>query len=111
VDDTADLLREQFGQLAQHRAEAIARTETVGGFNGASRRVAVGSGLVARRQWLATVDARTRDSHANLNGHTTLDADDPYPNGLMFPGDPSGPPRETVNCRCTEIFLTAEETS
>lgn len=109
IDDLAKAVRSVFTDLSTWRAEAIARTETVGGYNAASRTVAAASGVVAAREWLATSDTRTRDSHAELDGHRTAGLDDPYPNGLMHPGDPGGSPEETVNCRCVELYVLAEE--
>ncbi len=109
VPKLADRLTAVFDGLQTWRAETIARTETVGGHNAASRTAAAASGLVAARQWLAASDGRVRDSHAELDGHTTNGMDDPYPNGLMHPGDPSGPAEETVNCRCVETYVLADE--
>ena len=33
----------------------------------------------------------------------TVPIDQPFPNGLMYPGDPSGSPGEIINCRCDMI--------
>ena len=52
--------------------------------------------------WIATLDGRTRHSHALLHG-TKKDADGYYKNGLQYPGDPDGEPEEVYNCRCCEI--------
>ncbi len=52
------------------------------------------------KQWDATLDARTRDSHAMVDGEIR-ELDDEFSNGLMFPGDPSGSAAEVINCRCT----------
>jgi HK97 family phage portal protein len=109
VGDLATRVRSVFTDLSTWRAETIARTEVVGGYNAASREVAVGSGQVQARQWLATSDGRTRSSHAELDGYTTNGLDDAYPNGLMHPGDPAGTPEQTVNCRCTEIYVLTDE--
>ena len=64
---------------------------------------AQGMGIKCKKVWLATLDSRTRDSHQHLDGKTA-DVDEKFPNGLMFPGDPSGPPGEVYNCRCTLIY-------
>lgn len=51
------------------------------------------------KQWDSTLDARTRDSHAKLDGEIR-EMDEPFSNGLMFPGDPHGIAAEVINCRC-----------
>lgn len=51
------------------------------------------------KQWDATLDGRTRDSHAKLDGEIR-EIDDPFSNGLMYPGDPHGAAAEVINCRC-----------
>lgn len=109
VDTIAARLRGVFDDLSSSRARTIARTEVVGGFNAASQHVARSSGLVTRRRWLATSDSRTRDSHKHLDGHETVGMDDAYPIRVMHPGDPSGPSEETINCRCVEEYVLADE--
>lgn len=59
-------------------------------------------GIKVRKEWLATIDGRTRHSHAMLDGKV-VDKDKKFENGCMFPGDPNGPPWEVYNCRCTLI--------
>lgn len=54
------------------------------------------------KQWDATLDGRTRDSHAALDGEIR-EADEEFSNGLMFPGDPAGSASEVVNCRCAVL--------
>lgn len=51
------------------------------------------------KQWDATLDGRTRDSHAKVDGEIR-DVDKRFSNGLMFPGDPNGAAAEVINCRC-----------
>ena len=52
------------------------------------------------KQWDATLDGRTRDSHRRVDGEIR-ELDEKFSNGLMFPGDPSGSAAEVINCRCT----------
>lgn len=52
------------------------------------------------KQWDAALDARTRDSHARVDGEIR-ELDEKFSNGLRFPGDPHGSAAEVVNCRCT----------
>ena len=51
------------------------------------------------KQWDATLDGRTRESHAKVDGEIR-ELDKPFSNGLMFPGDPSGGAAEVIHCRC-----------
>lgn len=51
------------------------------------------------KRWVAVMDERTRVSHASINGEV-VEVEEPFSNGLMYPGDPSGPPEEVYNCRC-----------
>lgn len=107
IDKLAERLRKVFSDLSSWRAETIARTETVGGYNAAAHEVAANSGLVVQRRWLATDDARTRRTHRELDGMVVTGTEGTYgASGLRFPGDPLGRPSETINCRCVELFET-----
>ena len=59
-------------------------------------------GIILQKEWISTNDSRTRHSHAALDG-AIVDQDKKFDNGLMYPGDPSGRPEETWNCRCTLV--------
>lgn len=50
--------------------------------------------------WIATLDNRTRDSHARLDG-AEISLDDAFDNGLQRPRDPDGSFAEICNCRCS----------
>lgn len=63
---------------------------------------ASGLGIKLKKTWVATLDDRVRDSHAELDGETVA-IDEPFSNGLMCPRDPDGEPAEVYNCRCTMI--------
>lgn len=103
IDDLAARLTESFRGLSTWRAEMIARTETIGGYNGASQTAAEEIGIEMGKRWLATEDHRTRPSHADMDGYTVA-LGGKFPNGCSYPGDPSGPADETVNCRCTTLY-------
>ena len=85
------------------RAKTIARTEghriqqmsTVD-----AQQAAKAKGADVVKQWDATLDGRTRDSHRRVDGEVR-ELDEKFSNGLMFPGDPNGGAAEVVNCRCT----------
>lgn len=57
-------------------------------------------GVIQKKVWIATPDDRTRESHLLMDGEE-VDIDEPFSNGLMYPGDPSGDAGEVYNCRCT----------
>ncbi len=79
-----------------------ARTMMVGAENGGrfdSFQRAIGLGIEMKKMWSATMDSRTRDSHAVLDGET-VELDEKFSNGLIYPGDPDGAPGEVYNCRC-----------
>ena len=59
-------------------------------------------GIRLQKEWLATLDSRTRHSHRRLDGERR-DPDDEFSNGCRYPGDPRGKPAEVYNCRCTLI--------
>lgn len=68
-------------------------------------RAAQDMGIKLKKQWLATLDNRTRHEHAMLDGQT-VDNDKPFKvDGyeIMFPGDASAPGYLVYNCRCTLI--------
>lgn len=60
------------------------------------------SGVNMVKEWYARM-VNTRDSHAALNG-TRAPLHEPFHtiwgNDLMYPGDPSAPAKEVVNCHC-----------
>jgi SPP1 gp7 family putative phage head morphogenesis protein len=95
-------------------ATQIVRTSTTSVMNKArqdSLKHAEDRGLELKKFWIATLDNRTRDRHRELDGQTR-DTEKPFSNGLMYPGDPSGPPEEVYNCRCglgTDIGLERGE--
>ena len=60
-------------------------------------------GINIKKQWIATIDARTRFSHAMLDGQIRDLDEDFEVDGLKIrePGDPFAHPSLTCNCRCT----------
>ena len=56
-------------------------------------------------RWMTVHDARVRPSHVEADGQIQ-ELGHPYHVGkalLAYPGDPAGPPEETINCRCILI--------
>ncbi len=68
-------------------------------------------GIKVKKKWLATLDSRTRDSHADLDGQE-VDVDqkfkvvvDGHTMEIDYPGDPTAPPELVYNCRCTLTYV------
>ena len=64
-------------------------------------------GIKVRKQWLATLDERTRSSHRALDGES-VDVDDTFSNGLRYPGDPSGSGSEVYNCFLGDVNVDSD---
>lgn len=109
-------------EVTRPRAEVIARTEVMRASNQGSIMTMRAAELITTKSWLATPDARTRSSHRAANGQT-VPLDDPFVIGgevddegnvvvegakLDHPGDPLGPPSETIQCRCTMLYEVEE---
>lgn len=92
-------------EITLTRAMTIARTETHAavhfGHRHGARQAAREWDLELTKEWISARDGRVRDAHSAIDGETHK-MDESYSNGLMYPGDPSGPPEEVINCRCTE---------
>lgn len=59
-------------------------------------------GLEVLKEWMATLDSHTRDSHADIDGEQ-VPVDAKFSNGLSYPGEAGGDPAEVYNCRCTLV--------
>lgn len=100
---------EQVASFSEYRADTIARTETVAAYNAGDREAAAALGEYGpvEKVWLATLDERAREAHADLND-TCIPVDEPFNvNGYSADGphDPSLPAGEVVNCRCVIEYL------
>jgi hypothetical protein len=99
-------------------ATRIVRTETTGIMNkarlDASERAET-EGIKLLKVWVSTNDDRTRDRHKSVSEGGVAGEErplkEPYSNGLMYPGDQSGPADQVINCRCaqsTEIVVVSD---
>lgn len=104
----ADDLQKSIRDMNRTSAVRTARTAVTGAQNAGrmdAYTAAEKMGIHVRKQWLATLDNRTRHAHAMLDGQT-VDNDKPFKvDGyeIMFPGDASAPGYLVYNCRCTLI--------
>lgn len=108
ISKIASRVSRAVGESDRKAAIRNARTMTTGVENAgriASYERANNMGIETRKQWLATLDDRTRHWHADLDG-VTVDNEEPFKNEfgeIMFPGDPKADPANIYNCRCTMI--------
>lgn len=103
IGEIANDLQRRIPDMSRKSALRTARTAMTGAQNGGrmdSYKAATDMGVKVRKRWVATKDDRTRKSHRKLDGET-VDWDERFSNGLMYPGDPSGPGAEVYQCRCT----------
>lgn len=105
IKHMADDLQKRITTMSRDSAIRTARTAVTGAQNAGrmdSYAAAGKMGIKLKKEWLATLDSRTRHSHAMLDGEQVAQ-DKKFSNGCRFPGDPQGPPWEIYNCRCTLI--------
>ena len=98
-------LQSRVSEMNRASAVRAARTAVTGAQNAGrmdSYHAAEKMGIKLKKEWIATLDARTRHSHAVIDGEVK-DVDAKFSNGCRFPGDPQGKPVEIYNCRCTLI--------
>ena len=107
IDDIARELREDFKNLRDYRLKLIARTEVQSAQNEGSHQTLQEYG-VRYKQWLTVGDDRVRGNdptdeydHVELHGQVVR-VDEPFSNGLMYPGERTGDIGEWINCRCRE---------
>lgn len=93
------------------RSEMIARTETSKTLGlarmEAMRQAHSQAGIPdnwVRREWSTSMDGRERATHHEMDGQIVYGMDSSFlsPSGarLRFPGDPTAPAAEIINCRC-----------
>lgn len=99
IADLTDRVNSVYEEYPTYRAETIARTEATAANNRGFIESYQQSGVANAKEWIASNDGRTRDSHADADGEI-VGLEESFSTGLDYPGDPSGDPSETVNCRC-----------
>lgn len=64
-------------------------------------------GIKIKRQWLAYMDNRVRDTHAILDGQIRAVGEpfQVYGDEIMYPGDPTAKAALVYNCRCRTIAV------
>ena len=111
-----DMVKNYRERSIKHRAETIARTESlraisVGEYSSAIQAVRDGAidGDIVRRFWVFQDDKRTRNHHRQIPSLNPegVAVDQPFatPLGpLRFPRDPNGSAANTIQCRCIVVY-------
>lgn len=106
--------------IIENRSKTIARTETIRASNFGAQKGAEQLTIPTKKRWLTTRDDRTRSldrgdkfDHLVVDGQT-VDTEIPFNvqgEKLMFPSDTrlGATAANTINCRCTQIFIPIEE--
>lgn len=102
MSDLAARVRNVMGARIRSSEEVIARTEIIGCLNGGTLQAWKQSGVVDGKEWLAALDHRVRETHAEAHGQV-VGIDDEFTVGAcagQSPGD-TGCAEEDIQCRCT----------
>lgn len=105
IGKIANRLQTNIPEMNMASAIRTARTAVTGAQNAGrmdSYLAAEKMGIKIEEEWVATLDGRTRHSHAAIDGEIKKPGE-LFSNRCRFPGDPQGPPHEVYNCRCTTI--------
>ncbi len=91
-----------------------ARTAMTGAQNAGRQQAyhrAKAMGIKVKKEWVATLDGRTRHSHGMADGQQ-VEIDGKFKVGaseMRYPGDPQGAAEEVYNCRCTMVTVEPPE--
>lgn len=106
--------RRVMGVISRTRANTIARTEATTAANLGKEQGAKSyfdqNGTKGYKEWITRLDGRERHTH-QMADDTIIPIDDMYDVGnekALRPGDINLSGKERINCRCTQIFMSAE---
>ena len=98
IKEAAKNLRTEFKSMKNYELRRVARTEINAHQNKGAHDTIIELGIT-QEKWVSARDARTRKTHVALNGEIR-DTGERFSNGLLYPGDRSGPISEWIMCRC-----------
>lgn len=87
----SDRISNVYNEFSTYRADLISRTESTAANNEGFLEAYKQSDVATHKEWIATIDDRTRDEHLMLDGEI-VKTNESFSNGLMYPQEP--------NCRC-----------
>ena len=113
VPQQARILRRKFNHYSQFQAERFVRTEATNAANFGNMQGAltVFPGQEMKKEWIASFDDRTRDTHAEADGQV-VNYNSPFLVGghqIQYPGEPGAPANEVINCRCSVAPFPVED--
>lgn len=115
VEKISELFSAEGVDMWDGRVMTIVRTEAIAAQNAGNfasfLSIAALDDTPWEKAWLATDDRRTRPTHDRADQQRVpLKKEFKVGKaGLMYPGDPTGPPEEVINCRCTLLLLEPGE--
>lgn len=107
VSEIARDIRQKIPSISNVRANTIARTETHSAAGYANESAAEATGLNLKKEWVAFIDGREREAHAEADGQVVNRDEDFTVDGeqLQYAGDPSGSAGNIINCRCVILYF------
>jgi uncharacterized protein with gpF-like domain len=108
IKDLASDITKRVVGMNQESSLRAARTATTSAQNGGrqdSYERAEAMGIDLEKEWMATLDERTRTEHQELDGQRVA-TDKPFEVAgykIKYPGDSSAPACMVYNCRCTMV--------
>lgn len=105
IDEKTRILRSQFTRYSVFQAQRLVRTEATNAANFATMKSAetIFPASDLMKEWISASDERTRPNHRAADGQVVAQ-NQPFLVGsslMMYPGDPSAPAKEVINCRCS----------
>jgi len=114
VDKIMARLARDLCSMNESKMRMFARTAITGAQNAGHQQQMADAekelGIKQLKQWVATLDMRTRDTHRHLDGQE-VPYDKPFHSDLgliRFPGDPEAEPGNVYNCRCDMVTIYPE---
>jgi SPP1 gp7 family putative phage head morphogenesis protein len=97
--ELAKRVQNEFKAADKDRAFVIAQTETQAAYGEAQFHSLKQAGFTTKR-WETSKDELVRKSHRKCKAQGAIPIDQPFSNGLMYPGDLSTDSSEAIGCRC-----------
>ena len=102
-DELAQKISSMFEDISSTRATRIAATEATAFLNAGLEFALMTNPDLGEKEWNTQMDEKVRPSHRPMHGQKRKPGES-FVSGngaeLRFPGDPSAPADEVVNCRC-----------